>query len=48
MKLTITDFARMGGRARWKGISKKKRSEMMKKIRAQQNAFQGASEKPTK
>ncbi len=33
MTLTITEFASMGGKARWKGKSKKERSAAMKKLR---------------
>lgn len=32
MELTITEFARLGGRARWKKVSKKKRSAAMRAI----------------
>lgn len=32
--LTITQFASLGGKARWKGKSKKARSEAMKAVRA--------------
>ncbi len=32
MTLTVTQFARMGGKARWKKIPKKERSEMMRKL----------------
>lgn len=31
--MDITDFARLGGKARWKGKTKKQRSEAMKKVR---------------
>lgn len=31
--MNITEFARLGGKARWKGLSKKQRSEAMKKVR---------------
>jgi hypothetical protein len=30
--MNITQFARLGGKARWKGKSKKERSEAMKKL----------------
>lgn len=32
MTMTITDFARLGGKARWKGKTKKQRSDAMKKL----------------
>ena len=32
--LTLKDFARMGGKARWRGIDKKRRSEAMKRVRS--------------
>lgn len=32
--LTINEFASMGGKARWKGISKKERSKAMKNVRS--------------
>lgn len=32
MTLTITEFARMGGKARWKGKTKEERSAYMKKL----------------
>ncbi len=34
MSLTVTQFASLGGKARWKGKSKKDRSIAMKKVRA--------------
>ena len=30
--MTITEFQSAGGKARWKGINKKKRSEMMSEL----------------
>lgn len=35
--LTITDFARMGGKARWANKSKRQRSEAMRRVRAGSN-----------
>jgi len=32
-KTTLKGFAQSGGIARWKGISKKERSKIMKKVR---------------
>jgi hypothetical protein len=32
MEMTITDFARMGGRARWKKTTKKERSKAMSEL----------------
>lgn len=34
--MTVSEFAALGGRMRWKGTTKKQRSEIMKKIRASQ------------
>lgn len=34
--MTVNEFASLGGKARWKKVSKKKRSEMMKKVRSAQ------------
>ena len=31
--MTVKEFARLGGKTRWKGKTKKERSEAMKKIR---------------
>ena len=33
MTLTITQFARMGGKARWRKLSKEARSKAMSKVR---------------
>jgi len=32
MSMTVTDFARLGGKARWKGKSKEERSAAMKLV----------------
>ncbi len=32
MTLTLTEFARLGGKARWAKISKEERKKMMKKL----------------
>jgi hypothetical protein len=31
--MNLEEFARLGGKARWKGTTKKQRSEAMKKVR---------------
>lgn len=30
--MNITDFARLGAKARWKGVSKKERSRIMREV----------------
>ena len=39
-KLTLKQFARKGGFARWKGKTKKERKELMKKVWGAKKALQ--------